>query len=299
MINQATKSDKLISKGASHMLRSTLWFAGMNICAKLVNHLPAMEVVFFRCAVALSFCLFYLQRNSISWTGSNRKLLFLRGAFGTLALYWYFLTLHHMPLGSAVTIQYLSPIFSVIAAIFILNEKVKLPQWFFFLISFAGVILIKGFDERVSVYYLMIGIGSAIFSALAYNMIRTIKGKEHPIVVVLHFMLIGTITGFVFTLFNFKMPQGWDWLFLILVGVFTQLGQVQMTKSLQLANIAEVSILVYTGVIYALVAGYFIFNETYGAVAIVGILLVIGGVIMNILYGRKKLSEGESAEIKL
>lgn len=279
------------------MLQSTLWFAGMNVCAKLVNHLPAMEVVFFRCSIALLFCLISLQRQNVSWVGSNRKLLLLRGIFGTIALYWYFLTLHHMPLGSAVTIQYLSPIFSVIVAIFLLNEKVKLPQWFFFLISFAGVILIKGFDERVSVYYLMIGIGSSIFSALAYNMIRTIKGKEHPIVVVLHFMLIGTIAGFVFTIFNFEMPQGWDWLFLILVGVFTQLGQVQMTKSLQLAQIAEVSILVYTGVIYAIVAGYFIFNETYGAIAVVGIMLVIGGVVMNILYGRKIKSEVESGKV--
>ncbi len=276
------------------MLLSTFWFAGMNICAKMVNHLPAMEVVFFRCSIALLFCIYYLHRNSVSWTGSNRKLLLLRGIFGTVALYWYFLTLHHMPLGTAVTIQYLSPIFSVIVAIFLLNEKVKLPQWLFFLVSFCGVVLIKGYDERVSTFYLLVGIGSAVFSAFAYNMIRSIKGKEHPIVVVLHFMLIGTITGFVFTLFNFKMPQGWDWLMLILVGVFTQLGQVQMTKSLQIANIAEVSILIYTGVIYAIVAGYLIFNESYGWLSILGILLVIAGVIMNIIYDKKNKLVEES-----
>lgn len=279
-----------IGKGAWYMIQSTLWFAGMNVCAKLLNHLPAMEVVFFRCAIALSFCLILLKRENISWAGvgSNRKLLFLRGAFGTIALYWYFVTLHHMPLGSAVTIQFLSPIFSVIVAIFVLNEKVKLPQWFFFLFSFCGVLLIKGFDERISMFYLAMGIGSAIFSAFAYNMIRTIKGKEHPIVVVLHFMLIGTITGFVFTIFNFEMPHGWDWLYLMLVGVFTQMGQINMTKSLQISNIAEVSILNYLGVIYALVLGYFIFNETYGMVAILGIVFVIGGVAMNILYDRRK-----------
>lgn len=276
------------------MLLSTFWFAGMNICAKMVNHLPAMEVVFFRCSIALLFCIYYLHRNSVGWTGSNRKLLLLRGIFGTVALYWYFLTLHHMPLGTAVTIQYLSPIFSVIVAIFLLNEKVKLPQWLFFLVSFCGVVLIKGYDERVSTFYLLVGIGSAVFSAFAYNMIRSIKGKEHPIVVVLHFMLIGTITGFVFTLFNFKMPQGWDWLMLILVGVFTQLGQVQMTKSLQIANIAEVSILIYTGVIYAIVAGYLIFNESYGWLSILGILLVIAGVIMNIIYDKKNKPLKES-----
>jgi len=269
------------------MLQSTLWFAAMNVFTKLVIHLPVMEVVFFRCFIALVFCLFMLRRAEVSWVGSNRKLLFLRGVFGTSGLYLYFLTLQKIPLGSAVTIQFLSPIFSVIVAIFLLNEKVKLPQWFFFLISFIGVLLIKGFDERVSVFYLMVGISGAIFSALAYNMIRTIKGKEHPVVVVLHFMLIGTITGFVFTLFNFEMPQKWDWLYLILIGISTQFGQIHMTKSLQLSSIAEVSILNYLGVLYAIVAGYFIFNESYGWLAILGIMLVISGVILNIIYTAK------------
>lgn len=290
----AANKKSVIGKGAWYMIQSTLWFAGMNVCAKLLNHLPAMEVVFFRCAISLIFCLILIKRQNITSAGSNRKLLFLRGAFGTIALYGYFVTLHHMPLGSAVTIQFLSPIFSVIVAIFMLNEKVKLPQWFFFLFSFCGVLLIKGFDDRISLLYLAIGVGSAIFSAFAYNMIRTIKGKEHPIVVVLHFMLIGTITGFVFTLFNFEMPQGWDWLNLILIGVFTQYGQINMTKSLQISNIAEVSILNYLGVIYALLLGFFIFNESYGMIAIIGIALVIGGVAMNILYERTQQKKRES-----
>ena len=269
------------------MLQSTLWFAAMNVFAKLLNHLPVMEVVFFRCAVSLTFCLVLLKRQNISSTKGNSKLLFLRGAFGTIALYGYFVTLHHMPLGTAVTIQFLSPIFSVIVAIFMLNEKVKLPQWFFFLFSFCGVLLIKGFDERVSLSYLLLGIGSAIFSSFAYNMIRTIKGKEHPLIVVLHFMLIGTITGFIAMFFDFEMPQKWDWLYLVLIGVSTQYGQIHMTKSLQVSNIAEVSILNYLGVLYAIVAGYFIFNESYGWLAVLGIVIVISGVVMNVVYTAK------------
>lgn len=287
-LNSAIASpNSFFSKGVLHMLQSTLWFAAMNVFAKLLNHLPVMEVVFFRCAISLTFCLVLLKQQDIASTGSNGKLLFLRGAFGTIALYGYFVTLHHMPLGSAVTIQFLSPIFSVIVAIFMLNEKVKLPQWFFFLFSFCGVLLIKGFDERISLFYLTVGIGSAIFSSFAYNMIRTIKGKEHPLIVVLHFMLIGTITGFIAMLFDFEMPQNWDWLYLILIGVTTQYGQIHMTKSLQVSNIAEVSILNYLGVLYAIIAGYLIFNESYGWLAILGIVFVIGGVVMNVVYTAK------------
>jgi drug/metabolite transporter (DMT)-like permease len=100
-------------------------------------------------------------------------------------------------------------------------------------------------------------------------------------------MLIGTITGFIAMLFDFEMPQKWDWVYLILIGVTTQYGQIHMTKSLQISNIAEVSILNYLGVLYAILAGYFIFNESYGWLAILGIAFVIGGVVMNVVYTAK------------
>jgi hypothetical protein len=84
-----------------------------------------MELVFFRCSIATIIGFIGLQNKGVSWIGSNRKLLLLRGFFGTAALYTFFLTLQHLPLGTAVTIQYLSPIFTTIAAIFILKEKIN------------------------------------------------------------------------------------------------------------------------------------------------------------------------------
>jgi drug/metabolite transporter (DMT)-like permease len=268
------------------MLASTFFFALMNVCIKQVGHIPAMEIVFFRCLVSLLICLFILNRENMAWQGSNRKLLLARGIFGTIALYTFFITLRDMPLGTAVTIQYMSPIFTTIIAIFLLGEKVKHLQWLFFILSFAGVMVIKGFDSRISVSMLAIGITSAIASAFAYNMVRSLKEKEHPIVVVLHFQIIGTIAGLAVTLFNWKVPVGMDWLYLFLIGVFTQLGQENLTKALQLERIANVSILNYLGVIYALGFGYMFFNEQYGVVALSGILLVLIGVVLNYFYLR-------------
>jgi drug/metabolite transporter (DMT)-like permease len=273
--------------GIRHMLASTFFFALMNVCIKKVGHIPAMEIVFFRCLVSLVMCLFILQRDNIPWQGTNRQRLLARGIFGTIALYTFFITLRNMPLGTAVTIQYMSPIFTTIVAIFLLKERVKAPQWLFFLLSFVGVLVIKGFDNRISLLMLGIGITSAIASAFAYNMVRSLKEKEHPIVVVLHFQIIGTIAGLLFSVFNWKTPVGWDWFYLLLIGIFTQLGQENLTKALQLEKIANVSILNYLGVIYALLFGYLFFDEHYKLAALSGILLVLGGVVLNYFYQRK------------
>ncbi|MCW5907048.1 MAG: DMT family transporter [Chitinophagales bacterium] len=267
---------------------STFFFALMNVFIKKVGHIPAMEIVFFRCFVSLLLCVALLYKQGVGWRGSNRKLLLARGIFGTIALYTFFITLREMPLGTAVTIQYLSPVFTTIIAIFLLKEYVHNLQWLFFLLSFSGIVFIKGFDSRVSILMLGIGIVSAIASAFAYNMVRSLKEKEHAVVVVLHFQLIGTIAGLFFSIFNWKMPVGWDWFYLLLIGVFTQLGQINLTKALQMEKIANVSILNYLGVVYALLFGYMFFDEHYEPVALVGIALVLCGVVLNYFYTRSK-----------
>ena len=84
------------------------------------------------------------------------------------------------------------------------------------------------------------------------------------------------------------MPQGWDWFYLIMIGVLTQLGQINLTKALQLERIADVSIYNYLGVIYALIYGIVLFNEHYGWAAVMGIGLVLFGVLLNFFYTKKQ-----------
>ena len=279
------------TSGVRHMLLATFWFALMNVMVKELAHLPTMELVFFRCGIASLIGFASLKKTGEPWVGSNRKLLLLRGFFGTAGLYTYFVTVQHLSLGTAVAIQYLSPIFTAVIAIYILKEIVLPYQWFFFAVSFLGVLLIKGIDTRISWQMLGIGVASSIFSALAYNMIRTLKAKEHPLVVVLHFQMFGAITGLLFTLFNWQTPIGIDWLYLILLGVFTQLGQTNLTRAFQSEKAAKVSIIQYSGIIYALIFGWFLYGETHGWLEIAGIVLIIGGVLLNIIFSSNVLVE--------
>ncbi len=277
-----------LSPGVRHMLLATFWFALMNVCVKMLVHLPTMELVFFRCGIATIICFVSLYRAGVNWTGSNRLLLLLRGGFGTLALFLFFYTVQHMPLGTAVTIQYLSPVFTSVFAVFLLREPLRPLQVFSFLISFGGVLLMKGVDTGVSWTLLTAGIVSAVFSALAYNMVRTLREREHPLVVVLHFQLLGALTGAAFSVFDWQMPEGSDWIFLLLLGIFTQLGQEHLTRSLQMENMARVSILNYLGVGYALLFGWFFFDERYGLQEYAGMLLVLAGVVLNLFTSRER-----------
>lgn len=270
------------------MMISTLAFFAANVCVKQVAHIPAMETVFFRCAVATVLCVYGLRRAKASLLGTNHTMLVLRGLFGTTALYFFFLTIQNMPLASAQTIQYVSPIFTAVIAIFVLKERVLPTQWLFYAIAFAGVLLIEQFDTRISPFYLTLGLISAFCSGVAYNLVRSLRGKEHPLTVVLHFQLVGAVVGFISLFFYWETPVGWDWLFLFLIGAFSQLGQIFLTNALQSEPIAGVAIINYTGLVYAISVGWIVFGETQSLISLAGMSLVVIGVVLSVLYGRRR-----------
>ncbi len=68
--------------------------------------------------------------------------------------------------------------------------------------GFTDILLIEQFDTRITFLYLLIGISSAFCSGVAYNLVRTLRGREHPLTVVLHFQITGLIVGLIFTFFE-------------------------------------------------------------------------------------------------
>ncbi|MEW6361807.1 MAG: DMT family transporter [Pyrinomonadaceae bacterium] len=281
-------SSKFITPGVRSMFLSTLSFSLANVLVKGLTDIPAMEVVFFRCLIASIFCFIGLQRIGADWRGTNRALLFARGFFGTTALYLFFVTLQKIPLATAMTIQYLSPIFTSAIAIFILGESVRRLQWLFYAVAFSGVLLIERFDPSVSPFYLAIGIFSAFCSGVAYNLVRQMREREHPLTVVLHFQLVGVAVGGISLLFEWKTPVGRDWLFLLLIGVFSQLGQIFLTDALQREKAAGVAIINYTGLVYAIFFGTFFFGEQIVPATLAGMAMVVLGVLLSIFFAKRR-----------
>ncbi len=285
--------------GVTFMLISSFAFSLMHLCVKYIGYIPATELVFWRSVISILLCIPYFIKKKINPWGNNKKVLFLRGITGTIALSLFFITIGHMPLASAVTIQYLSPIFTAFFAIFLMREKTASWQWAFFLLAFVGVFVMKGFDNRVEGLYAGIGLVSAGFAGLAYNCVRKLKNTEHPLVVVFYFPLIALPATGIFHLYNawaepslltnfeWYTPSGKDLLIITMMGIFTQIAQFYMTKGIQSDKAGNIMTVKYVGTIFALSYGYFFFNEFYDFKSLMGILLVLSGVILNMLYKRR------------
>jgi drug/metabolite transporter (DMT)-like permease len=272
------------------MLAAGFTFALMNVLVKMLPHIHAVEIVFFRAIISLVITSFILIRSKISPWGSNRKILILRGVFGTAALVLFFYTLQVMPLASSLVIHYLSPIFTTLIALLFLREKLGKWQWVFFLISFLGILVVKGFDARIEWFDLLAGIGAALLSGAAYNCIRKLKFSEDSHVIIFYFPLIAMPITLLMSwlVFGWVQPHGWDWVILLGIGILTQVAQFLLTRAYQSESANQVAGVSNLGIIYGLGFGWLFFGELFDWKVLLGMMLVMFGVVANLLVPKKK-----------
>jgi drug/metabolite transporter (DMT)-like permease len=276
-----------IKKALGFMIFSTMSFTLMNTIVKYLVHIPAYEIVFFRSIGTLVLTMSYLLKNKIPLLGNKRQLLIIRGVIGVTSMTLFFLSLKYLSIGTAVSLRYIAPIFAALFAIFLLKEKIKPMQWLFFGIAFGGVLILKGFDGEVNNTGLILILIAAFFSGLVYVVIGKIGKQDHPVVVVNYFMFIATIVGGTLMLFNWKTPEGIEWVLLSIIGVFGYFGQLYMTKAFQLASTTQVAPLKYLEVLFTVIVGLFWFKEIYTLWSVLGMVMIIGGLILNALYKNK------------
>jgi drug/metabolite transporter (DMT)-like permease len=276
-----------IPKGTQYMLLATLTFTGMKVFVKYIPHIPAIEIVFFRALISLFLTLGYLWPKKIPIFGNRKRLLIVRGIVGAMALILNYYLLQQIPLAAASTMTYLTPIFTTLLGIYLVKEKVRPIQIVFFLVSFMGVLIIQGFDGRISLIHLGAGLASSVLSAIAYNLVRKLSTTEHPLVIIFYFPLMVLPISAIWSFFVWEVPSGWDWFYLGMVGVSTQMAQYFMTKSYQFAKVAQVASFDFLGIIYAILFGFILFDEYFNLITYLGMAFVLVGVILNFRFKPK------------
>ena len=286
-----------MKNGIVLMILSGLSFLIVNVLVKIMatdnsialeygfQKFSPVQLVFFRSLVSFSVCVWVIKKRKLPFWGNNKKWLLIRGAAGVFALTIFFFTLAELPIAVASIVQYLSPIFTVLLAVFFLKENVKLIQWLFIGLAFSGVLILGlrngSTDVNFSSFWIVMGIFSALGSSIAYFAIVKLKDSDKPIHVVLYFpMLALPITG-IWASFNFVIPNGIEWIIMILIGVFTQIAQVLMTRAFHTEQATVLVPFQYLGAIYAFLLGLLVFDERLSPLVYTSLALIFVGVISN------------------
>ena len=276
------------------MLVSSISFSLMALCAKWAcQSLPSLEVVFFRSLIGTCMTLAIMFQKKIPFFGKEQHLMILRGLSGFMALSLYFYTLGNLPIGTAVLLNYTSPILAALFAVIILKEKPGLILLVLTLISFIGIYLLAG-ETGLKTWSIPVvaGLVSAVFAGVAYIMIRAVKYRESPLTIMFYFTSVSTVGSIFFLPFGFKWPGFLDWIFLAGVAVGSFYGQLWMTIAFRRAPASVLSPLSYLTPLLSLIYGVLFFRDPLTAKQILGAFLIIGAGSAISFFGtqRKRFS---------
>jgi drug/metabolite transporter (DMT)-like permease len=276
------------------MLAASLLFSLTMVFAKLLSHsMGSVEVTFWRNAIGLVVLLLVVLRKPIQNQGGRPLTLMFRGIIGTVALLTFFYTISATSLSHAIVYAKTEPIFTALLAFFLLGEKLTAKAVFSIFIGFVGVAVLSGLDFD---YLHIMGILTGFLSALAYTSVRALKAHYDARTVVLSFMFFGVLIPcllmvaaqfytsqyFAFALSPFVMPQGNDWIWIILMGLAAAYGQLFMTRAYFYAKAGLISTVSYSVVLFASLFGIALGDVVPTAIILTGaVLIVLSGILLS------------------
>lgn len=267
------------------MICASLLFATMGVCVKYASDTYGPgEIVMYRGLVGVTVVALLARVRGVSLKTRVPMMHAWRSIVGVTALTMWFYAIGHMPLATAVTLNYMS---SVWMALFLIGGAVVLgaqrvdPRLVAtVLVGFVGVALVlQPSLDRDQLLPGLVGLGSGILSALAYLQVTTLgRAGEPEIRVVFYFSIGGFVTGLVMSLL-----QGWHvhhtptgLLLLVATGVTATTAQVLMTRAYAIGRPLSNASLQYLGIAFSFVYGIALFHDPLTWAAIAGMVLIVG-----------------------
>jgi drug/metabolite transporter (DMT)-like permease len=259
----------------------------MSAFAKMAGErLPTQEIVLGRSLVVTLLTYVALKRNGLSPWGTERGLLLLRGLFGYAALSCFFWAVVRLPLADTTVIHFTNPVFTALLAAVFLAEVLRGWEIALALLALAGVVLVArpgflfGAGQVLDPVAVAVALAGAILSAAAYVTARRLTRTHDPLVIVFAFAFVSLVGSLPATVPVFVMPTGWEWVFLVVVGLATQGGQVYVTKALQVEKAGRVMTVGYLQIVFAAVWGFLVFREVPDLWTGVGAGIIIGSTFL-------------------
>jgi len=266
------------------MVCASFLFATMGVCVKFASATyGAGEIVMYRGLVGVIGIALVARARGIPLRTRVPGMHAWRSAVGVTSLALWFYAIGHMPLATAVTLNYMS---SVWMALFLIGGAVVLgaqrvdPRLVaLVLVGFGGVALVLqptlAHDQLVPG---VLGLASGMLSALAYLQVTTLGRVGEPeIRVVFYFSCGSFLAGLALASLG-----GWHshtlkgFAFLVATGVFATTAQVSMTRAYAIGRPLSNASLQYLGIAFSFVYGVWLFHDALTWAASAGMVLIVG-----------------------
>jgi S-adenosylmethionine uptake transporter len=291
------------------MLFASFMFAVMGVCVKLASvEFSTSELVLYRGVVGVITLATLIKMQGGSFRTSMPGAHLWRGVIGVISLWLWYYSIGELPLATAMTLNYMSPIW-IAAWLFAMGwwhakGDVKWPLILAVGCSFIGVTLLlrPAFDANLLTPAL-IALGSSMITAMAYMQVRKLGLAGEPENrVVFYFTVMNLLAGIV-GVFLTGGSDGPAWhpitswrsgLLLLAIGVCATSAQIAMTRAYRLGNTLVVANLQYTGIVFSSVWGVLVFGDVFDWHSWAGIAIILASGMAATFYNTRNTERGKA-----
>ena len=270
--------------GSLWMLVAAFFFAIMGVLVKIgAQKFTTPELVFYRSFFGLVFIFAFTKTCHLPLATPMLGKQLSRAVIGFISLLLFFYAISELPLATAVTLNYTSPLFMAMFTPFLLHERPGKLLIGAILLGFIGVaLLLKPSLHAGEMIAGGLGLLSGILAGVVYiNVTQLARAGEPDWRTVFYFTLVCTIGGSLWMLLHQFSPLAWQDLPLLLgIGVSSTVAQLAMTRAYRTGNHIVVGSLAYTTVVLASLFGIVLWGETLSPDRWLAVgLIILSGII--------------------
>jgi S-adenosylmethionine uptake transporter len=280
------------------MVVASFFFASMAVGIKFASHsFSTFELVFYRGVVSVVFMAVVVRARGASLRTPVPMMHVTRSAIGVVSLGSWFYAIAHLPLATAMTLNYMSGVwvaaFIVGGALLYGQSEKQGPLLFTVLMGFAGVVLtLRPTIDHDQLFAGVVGLLSGMGAALAYMQVTALGRAGEPEERTVFYFSVGTaFVGAVGMLFSDQTPwaqvSAQDAAWVIPIGILASLGQWCMTRAYRHGATLVVASMQYSGIVFASIFSLTLFGDQIAPMGWLGITVIVAsGVLATVLRAR-------------
>ncbi|UCF42332.1 MAG: DMT family transporter [Planctomycetota bacterium] len=281
------------TKGAALILLASVFFCIAGSLVKYGSYIGAYRLAFFRFVIGMGLIATVALSGRVKLVFNNKKLLFLRGLAGGIAVFITLLSITKLGLGKGMVLISSYPIFAAVLSAVFLKERLRLLDIGAILTAIAGIYFIayekqQGFSLMVFGKYELLAVFGAMIAGIAVTLIRKLHDTDDSLAIYFSQCAVGMwlVVG---PAFSSEGTIGLNGVFILLgIGATVSVGQLLMTEGFKYVPVKTGTLLLMLDPVLCYTAGVVIFGEPLTLSRVLGALLVIGACLVVLARRRQR-----------
>jgi len=279
------------TKGAALIFTACWFFCLAGCLIKSGSYIGAYKLVFFRFIIGLCLIAAAAMSGRVKLVFNDKKLLFLRGLTGGIAVFISVLSITKLGLSKGMVLFCAYPIFGSIFSVIFLKERLRVINFAALFTALVGIYFVayeqgQGFTLLVFGKYELLAVMGAVIAGVAITLIRKLHDTDDSLAIYFSQCVVG-VWLVIIPAFKGGIAVELKAVFILAgMGVAITVGQLLMTEGMKYVPVKIGSLLLLLEPVLCYIAGVLIFSELLTSFRLLGSVLVIGSCAI-VLVGRK------------